>query len=177
MPVPSPDTPGSTGSGPQVAAQAKVFQRLCDSSGSETETGDAGGGAAAGAFGEESTLSFKQLMGWDEVQELLEYGALKEGELTTLWQEAARAQDAELGTGGDPRAQTTDIWGSGSPGAATAGAATPGSQEGGNGGSTRDVLTVKGFMILVKLIEELQFEKELEQDKGVGLVPGPVCVV
>lgn len=86
IPAPSPDTPGSTGSGPQVAAQAKVFQRLCDSSGSETETGDAGGGAAAGSFGEESTLSFKQLMGWDEVQELLEYGALKEEELTTLWQ-------------------------------------------------------------------------------------------
>ncbi|CAN0207614.1 unnamed protein product [Ectocarpus fasciculatus] len=116
-------------------------------------------------------------MGWDEVQELLEYGALKEGELTTLWQEAARAQDAELGTGGDPHAQTTDIWGSASPGAAGAGAATPGSQESGGSGSTRDVLTVKGFMILVKLIEELQFEKELEQDKGVGLVPGPVCVV
>ncbi|CAN0567311.1 unnamed protein product [Ectocarpus sp. 12 AP-2014] len=116
-------------------------------------------------------------MGWDEVQELLEYGALKEGELTTLWQEAARAQDAELGTGSVPRAQATDIWGSGSPGAANAGTAAAGSQAGGSGGSTRDVLTVKGFMILVKLIEELQFEKELEQDKGVGLVPGPVCVV
>ncbi|CBJ32191.1 conserved unknown protein [Ectocarpus siliculosus] len=170
-------TAAAEASNDAVAAQAKVFQRLCDSSGSETETGDAGGGAAAGAFGEESTLSFRQLMGWDEVQELLEFGALKEGELTTLWQEAARAQDAELGTGGDPRAQTTDIWGSGSPGAANAAAAAPGSQEGGSGGSTRDVLTVKGFMILVKLIEELQFEKELEQDKGVGLVPGPVCVV
>lgn len=39
------------------------------------------------------------------------------------------------------------------------------------------MLTQRGFMILVKLIEELQFEKELEQEKGVGLVPGPVCVV
>lgn len=93
-------------------------------------------------------------------------------------QEAARAQDAEQGAaGGDPRAQTADIWGSGSPGAAGGGSAAPGSQDGGSGTSTRDVLTVKGFMILVKLIEELQFEKELEQDKGVGLVPGPVCVV
>lgn len=39
------------------------------------------------------------------------------------------------------------------------------------------VLTQRGFVILVKLIDELQFEKELEEEKGVGLVPGPVCVV
>ncbi|CAM9739242.1 unnamed protein product [Scytosiphon promiscuus] len=65
-----------------IAAQAKVFQRLCDSSGSEAETGDAGGGGGAGS--PSPTLSFQQLMGWDEVQELLEYGALKEEELTSL---------------------------------------------------------------------------------------------
>lgn len=41
----------------------------------------------------------------------------------------------------------------------------------------KDVLTQRGFMNMVKLIEELQFEKELEQEKGVGLVPGPVFVV
>lgn len=87
VPALSPDTPGSTGSSAQVAAQAKVFQRLCDSSGSEAETGDAGGGVggAASPLGDESVLSFQQLMGWDEVQELLEYGALKKDELTSLW--------------------------------------------------------------------------------------------
>lgn len=41
----------------------------------------------------------------------------------------------------------------------------------------KDGLTQRGFMNMVKLIEELQFEKELEQEKGVGLVPGPVFVV
>ncbi|CAM9481402.1 unnamed protein product [Pylaiella littoralis] len=168
--APSPDTPGSTGSGAQVAAQAKVFQRLCDSSGSEAETGDAGGGLGGGAtHGDESTLSFQQLMGWDEVQELLEYGALKEGELTSLWQEAVGAQEAERGTGD----QAAHIWGT-TTGIAPAVAPSDGSR--GSRG-TKEVLTQRGFMILVKLIEELQFEKELEQDKGVGLAPGRVCVV
>ena len=67
-------------------------------------------------------------------------------------------------------AKSSDIWGDGEK-----------SPEG-NGGvegaaASHHVLTQRGFMILVKLIEELQFEKELEQEKGVGLVPGPVCVV
>eukprot|EP00903_Cladosiphon_okamuranus_P009937 g9433.t1 len=175
-PTLSPSTPGSTGSSAQVAAQAKVFQRLCDSSGSEAETGDAGGGVgdAASPQGGESMLSYQQLMAWDEVQELLDYGALKEEELTSLWHEAVRVQEVERSTADPLLAKTSDIWGSTAPGSGEAVAPADGSA---SAGGTKESLTQRGFMILVKLIEELQFEKELEQDKGVGLAPGRVCVV
>ena len=66
-------------------------------------------------------------------------------------------------------AKSSDIWGGGERGTGEGGVGSP--------SASHHVLTQRGFMILVKLIEELQFEKELEQDKGVGLVPGPVCVV
>lgn len=72
-------------------------------------------------------------------------------------------------------AKTTDIWGSSASASVKAGAAT--AADGSGNGGTKEALTQRGFMILVKLIEELQFEKELEQDKGVGLAPGRVCVV
>eukprot|EP00752_Nemacystus_decipiens_P005739 g5192.t2 len=173
-PALSPDTPGSTGSAAQVAAQAKVFQRLCDTSGSEAETGDAGGGGggAASPHGE-SVLSYQQLMGWDEVQELLDYGALKEEELTSLWQEAVRVQEVERGAP-DPLAKSTDIWGSSASGSGKTVAPADGSD---GGGGTNEALTQRGFMILVKLIEELQFEKELEQDKGVSLLVALAVVI
>ncbi len=97
-------------------------------------------------------------------------------------QEAFRAQEVEQGRG-DPLAKDIDIWGNSSATATTAGAAAaaavaPAEGSAGTGaGATKEALTQRGFMILVKLIEELQFEKELEQDKGVGLAPGRVCVV
>lgn len=39
-----------------------------------------------------------------------------------------------------------------------------------------NALTQRGFTLLVKLIEDLQFEKELERERGVSLV-GAVRVV
>lgn len=39
-----------------------------------------------------------------------------------------------------------------------------------------NALTQRGFTLLVKLIEELQYEKDLQRDQGVSLV-GPVRVV
>lgn len=77
-------------------------------------------------------------------------------------QEAVSAQQAE---GAAKSSKSVDIWGS-----------TRASSESSKA-PAQAALTQRGFMILVKLIEELQFEKELEQEKGVGLVPGPVYVV
>lgn len=91
-------------------------------------------------------------------------------------QEAVRVQEVERGTP-DPLAKTTDIWGSSSSASGSGKAVAPADGNGGGGGGTKEALSQRGFMILVKLIEELQFEKELEQDKGVGLAPGRVCVV
>lgn len=84
-----------------------------------------------------------------------------------LQQSAVRAQNAERGVGDS--SQTVSIWGTSS--------SSTGTSPGKDGSGTKEALTQRGFEILVKLIEELQFEKELEQDKGVGLVPGPVCVI
>lgn len=89
-------------------------------------------------------------------------------------QEAVRTQEAERSAGA--LAKGSDIWGSSGGSSAKNGTSTDASSGSGITPPPQ-TLTQRGFMILVKLIEELQFEKELQQEKGVGLVPGPVCVV
>lgn len=95
---------------------------------------------------------------------------------TAVTQEALRVQD-DRSIASTAKAVGGDIWGEGEKDNKEEMKAAFSSENLTNQKEPSTALTQRGFMILVKLIEDLQFEKELEHERGVGLVPGPVCVV